>query len=111
MRRITLALVALFVLALTVNPSEAAEKAAKEAGAKTAVKHHHRHHHHAKKAKCTNCGPDTGYRAAEWGSSVYHTNEKCPEVAKIAKEKLVTGVAATFGRKHAHCCNCAAKGA
>lgn len=54
------------------------------------------------KAKC-GCAPDSGYRSAAWGGSWYHINESCKAVGEIAKDKLIVGEAATFGRKR-HCC-------
>lgn len=86
------------------------------AGLTTATPTEARHHHRAKgkakaskscracvkKSKCA-CAPDTGYRAAAWGGSWYHTSESCKKVAEIAKEKLVTGESAMYGRRR-HCC-------
>jgi hypothetical protein len=87
MRTLTLVLAAVLLFSLTAAPGEAgcSGKAKKCSAAKS---------------KC----PDSGYRAAAWGGSVYYTNEACPGLSEIPKEKLVTGVAATFGRRKARCC-------
>jgi hypothetical protein len=95
MRHFALFLTAILIFALTATPSEAKGK-------------HHRRH--GKKAACCaskgagEVKADTGFRAAEWGKSVYHTSESCPAVAQIPKDRLVSGLPATYGRKAARCC-------
>ena len=96
MRKLTFILAAMLMLVLSVTPSEARHRHHKKARACTSCA----------KAKCNGCSAaaDTGYRAAAWGSSVYYTSESCPGVAAIPKDKLITGQAATFGRRKAACC-------
>lgn len=64
---------------------------------------------HKRKKKCCAakqacCQTDTGYRAAEWGSSWYHTDANCKVIAQVPKEKLVTDLPAMYGRRKHHCC-------
>lgn len=88
MRSITLLLAAALLATVVTAPAEAGRRAKRKGCcAKTASR----------------CCSDSGYRAAEWGGSVYHTSETCKAVAQIPKEKLVTDLPAMYGRKK-HCC-------